>query len=134
MNLEDFGYKAQLTGDSFDAVVGDVTAALKAQGFGVLTEIDVKATMKKKLDVDYGHYTILGACNPPLAHKAISAAPDIGLLLPCNVIVREVEGGAFEVNVVKPSAMFQLVSDPALEEVAAAADAKLKAAIDALRG
>ncbi len=133
MNLADFGYKTRISSDSFDAVVDKVTAALKEQGFGVLTEIDVKATMKKKLDVDFSEYKILGACNPPLAHKALSAAPAMGLLLPCNVVVRALDDGGFEVNAVKPSAMFAgFVDDPALSEVADAADAKLKAAIDAL--
>ena len=88
-----YGFETQLTGTSFEQALEKTTAALKAEGFGVLTQIDVKDTLKKKLDVDFRRYVILGACNPPLAHKALEAEGQIGLLLPCNVVVQEVPAG-----------------------------------------
>lgn len=117
----------------YEAAVEQVTAALKEQGFGVLTEIDVKATMKKKLDVDFQKYVILGACNPPLAHRALSAEPAIGLLLPCNVIVYEDEaqGGAV-VSLVDPIAMLGFVDNAALAPVAQEARTRLEKVAAAL--
>jgi uncharacterized protein (DUF302 family) len=109
----------------YEAALVKVTEALKAEGFGVLTSIDVKETMKKKLDVDFRKYTILGACNPPLAHKALTARPDVGLLLPCNVIVYE-EGDATMVNIIDPISMTNFIQDPALELVAEEARQRLK--------
>ncbi len=111
----------------YEAAVEQVTAALKEQGFGVLTEIDVKATMKKKLDVDFKKYVILGACNPPLAHRALSAELAIGLLLPCNVIVYEdeVQGGSV-VSLVDPIAMLGFVDNPDLAPVAQEARVRLE--------
>ncbi|MEV0464723.1 DUF302 domain-containing protein [Nocardia tengchongensis] len=108
--------------------------ALSEQGFGVLTEIDVTATMKQKLDADMEDYLILGACNPPLAHAALDVDRQIGLLLPCNVIVRKdpSDAAAVIVEAMNPQLMVQVVGDPALKEVADTAAAKLGAAIAAL--
>ena len=118
---------------SYEAAVEQVTAALKEQGFGVLTEIDVKATMKKKLDVDFQKYVILGACNPPLAHRALSAEPAIGLLLPCNVIVYEDEAqGGSVVSLVDPIAMLGFVGNAALAPVAQEARTRLEKVAAAL--
>lgn len=116
----------------FETAVERVTAALKAEGFGVLTEIDVKATMKKKLDVDFRKYVILGACNPPLAHKALSAELEIGLLLPCNVIVYEADDGNSVVSIVDPLMMLQVAQAECLQEVASEAAARLRRVHEAL--
>jgi uncharacterized protein (DUF302 family) len=109
-----------------------VTEALKAEGFGILTNIDVRETMKKKLDVDFRKYTILGACNPPLAHKALVARPDVGLLLPCNVIVYEA-GDVTVVNIIDPMSMTNFIQDPALEAVAGEARQRLKRVSEAIQ-
>ena len=110
---------------TFDEAVTRVTAALKAEGFGVLTEIDVKETLKKKLDVDFRPYKILGACNPPLAYRALSAAPEVGLLLPCNVTVSYVEDNVTDVAIIDPLSMLGLVQHPDLEPIAEEARARL---------
>jgi uncharacterized protein (DUF302 family) len=115
----------------YAAVVEEVRAALKDQGFGVLTEIDVQATMREKLGEETGPYVILGACNPPLAHRALTADPSIGLLLPCNVVVREGDGGTV-VEAVDPAVMLGVASAPELEAVAADAGKRLAAALEAL--
>ncbi|BCS32465.1 hypothetical protein TBR22_A16800 [Luteitalea sp. TBR-22] len=123
-----YGYTTHLPGIPFAEARTRVTDALKAQGFGVLTEIDVTATLKAKLDKDFRQYVILGACNPALAFKALSAELGIGLMLPCNVCVWEEEGGSV-VSIVKPSAMFQVVQSEALDEVMRDADARLQQAL-----
>ena len=115
----------------FEMAIEQVTSALKAEGFGVLTEIDVKATLKQKLGLDFKRYTILGACNPPLAHQALLAEPDIGLLLPCNVIIYEVEGGTM-VSIVDPLSMLGMVDNPALVPVTDEARARLERVHSAL--
>jgi uncharacterized protein (DUF302 family) len=116
----------------YDTAIEKVSEALKAKGFGVLTNIDVKETMKKKLDVDFRRYAILGACNPALAHQAISARPEIGLLLPCNVIIYE-EGQETVVSIVDPLSMFKVIDDPTLESVASEARERLKRVSDILQ-
>ena len=116
----------------FDTALQKVTDALKAEGFGVLTEIDVKATLKKKLDVDFRPYKILGACNPSLAYRALSAAPEIGLLLPCNVTVAQVDDG-IEVGIIDPLGMMGFVAHPDLEPVAEEARQRLDRVAKALQ-
>ena len=116
----------------FEEVIERVTIALKNEGFGILTEIDVKATMKKKLDVEMPPYRILGACNPHFAYQALQQEPKIGAMLPCNVIVRELEPGRSEVAAIDPIASMQAVGNPALKEVAEQVQAKMKNVIDAL--
>ncbi len=109
----------------FETAIERVTEALKSEGFGVLTDIDVKETLKKKLNVDFRPYRILGACNPPLAYQALQTAPEVGLLLPCNVIVYQVEDGMIEVSLVDPIAMLGVLSYPQLRTVAEDARARL---------
>jgi uncharacterized protein (DUF302 family) len=126
-----YGFTVKVPG-SFDAAVERVTEELQKQGFGVLTEIDVKATLKKKLDIDKRPYKILGACNPVLANQALDAEPDIGLLLPCNVIVREDEDGTVVVGFMDPASVLGLVQRPELEKLGAEVRGRLEQVRDAL--
>jgi uncharacterized protein (DUF302 family) len=116
----------------FDEILARVPEALKTEGFGVLTEIDVQATLKKKLDVDFRRYRILGACNPPFAHKALSCSLEIGMLLPCNVIVYETDEGQTVVSAVDPVQTMAAQADPALRPIAEEVQAKLRRAIAAI--
>jgi len=126
-----YGFTVTVNGQ-FDDVVGRVTEALKGEGFGVLTEIDVKATLKAKLDIDKRPYKILGACNPQLANQAIEAEPDIGLLLPCNVVVREAEDGSIIVGFMDPAAVLGLVGREELQVLGTEVRTRLERVRDAL--
>ena len=126
-----YGYKKQITGP-FDEAVNKTKAALKKEGFGILTEINVQATLKTKLNVDFDKYVILGACNPPYAHKALQAEKEIGLMLPCNVIVQDIGEGNIEVSAVNPVASMESVKNDLLFEVAVNVKAKLESAVDAV--
>ena len=117
---------------NFEEAILKVTEELKKEGFGILTEIDVTATLKKKLNVDFHKYRILGACNPPFAYKALQAEPKIGTMLPCNVIVQELESGAIEVAAVDPLSSMQAIQNKALQPIAEEIQAKLKKVINQL--
>ena len=123
-------YFAKTIAGSFAATVDKVVAQLKQEGFGVLTEIDVQATLKQKLGAEFRPYRILGACNPPLAHRALSAEDKIGVMLPCNVIVQDVGGGKVEVAAINPLAAMEKVGNPALADIASEVADKLKHMID----
>jgi uncharacterized protein (DUF302 family) len=126
-----YGLRVQLP-IAYDEAVERTTAALKDEGFGVLTTIDVKATIKQKLDKDFRRYVILGACNPPLAHRALTAELEIGLLLPCNVIVYEATPGRSVVAAMAPLTAMDMTGNPELRDVAKEADARLRRALTAL--
>ena len=130
-STENIGRHLVLETDLDDALT-KVEAALKTEGFGILTQIDVKQTLKKKIDVDFRPYRILGACNPPLAHRALMAAPDVGLLLPCNVTVDEVDDNRTEVSIVDPLMMADFSDSERLQAVAAEAKSKLDRVADIL--
>ncbi len=129
-----YGFEKRLDHTSFADAVSDVTAALAGEGFGVLTTIDLQATLKQKLDVDVGRYVILGACNPALAHRALMAEPHSGLLLPCNVVVQERARGqpGVVVSIADPRAMFTMVDNPDVAPIAAEADERLRRVIEAV--
>jgi uncharacterized protein (DUF302 family) len=129
-----YGFKTTLTGTTFEQALAKTTEALKAEGFGVLSDIDVQRAMKDKLGVDMPPYRILGACNPPLAHQALQAVPDIGLLLPCNVVVREEAPGQVVVGFLDPQVMVGLVGAPEVKAVADQAEARLRRVCASLGG
>ena len=126
----EYGYKKQVN-LSYEEAVEKTRQALQQAGFGVLTEIDVKATLKKKLDADFDNYIILGACNPPLAYRALQAERDIGLLLPCNLIVYEQAGQTY-VSAMLPTVAMSMVENAALADVAVQVEAKLKQVVDSV--
>ena len=125
-------YIAKSVDGAFPAVVEQVKEALKTEGFGVLTDIDVKATMKQKLDIEFRNYRILGACNPPLAHQALNADDKIGTMLPCNVIVQDLGDGKIEVAAINPAVSMEHVGNPTLSKIAEAVAGKLQRVIAAI--
>jgi len=125
-------YFSKTIDESFDNAIQKVTEALKAEGFGILTEIDIKATLKKKLDVDFYNYKILGACNPPFAYKALLAEDKIGTMLPCNVIVQEKVAGRVEISAVDPSASMQAIENKTLFDIATEIRSRLQKVIEQL--
>jgi uncharacterized protein (DUF302 family) len=129
-----YGFSTTLNKTDFAEAIRRVTEALKEQGFGVLSDIDVQATLKAKLQVDMRPYRILGACNPSFAHRALATEPTIGLLLPCNVVVQELEDGQIQVDFMDPEAVLQLVDNPAMPEVAALVKGRLMQVCTALGG
>jgi uncharacterized protein (DUF302 family) len=129
-----YGFTTTLTGASFDQALAQTIAALKVEGFGILSDIDVQRAMKEKLGFDMPPYRILGACNPPLAHQALQAVPDIGLLLPCNVIVREETPDRVVVGFLDPQIMVHLVGKAEVKAVADAAEQRLRRVCESLGG
>lgn len=125
-------YLAKTIETSFDDAIERTTKALADEGFGIMTEIDVKGTLKKKLDMDFRAYKILGACNPVLAHKVISSEDKIGALLPCNVMVQETAEGSVEIAAVDPVSWLDLIKNPELEETLTDVRGKLQRVIDAI--
>jgi uncharacterized protein (DUF302 family) len=128
----DYYFNKILTATSFEKAIERITQTLKQEGFGILTEIDIKTTLKKKLDIDFPDYKILGACNPGFAHKALMAEDKIGTMLPCNVIVRKTTSGDIEVAAVDPAASMTGVKNEALTEIAEEVRNKIKRAVDSL--
>jgi uncharacterized protein (DUF302 family) len=127
----DYYFSKTVTG-SFENAIQKVTEALKAEGFGILTEIDIKATLKKKLDVDFYNYKILGACNPPFAYKALLAEDKIGTMLPCNIIIQERVTGQVEISAVDPVASMQAIENKELGDIASEIRARLQKVIKEL--
>jgi len=127
-----YGLVKELPNLDYDDAVTRTTEALKAEGFGILTSIDVKATLKEKIDVDFRRYVILGACNPPLAHKSLSAEPLIGLLLPCNFVVMEGDEGGSVVAAFKPTEGFKLVDNEGVQPLAAEVEERLVRVLESL--
>ena len=126
-----YGFTRTLKGVSYDAARGRIEATLKEEGFGILTEIDVKATLKAKLNVDFANYVILGACNPTLAHQALGADPGVGLMLPCNVVVTQDDQGNAVIAVLDPQSMLKVMDDPSpLEKTMQEARERLQRALD----
>lgn len=125
-------FKKELNNIGFEQAIEKTTEALKKEGFGVLTEIDIKATLKKKLDVDFRNYKILGACNPGFAYKALLAEDNIGTMLPCNVIVQEKNSGLIEISAVDPAASMQAVDNDSLNLIAREVRDKLKRMVESL--
>jgi uncharacterized protein (DUF302 family) len=125
-------YVNKVLSTDFDSAIEQVTAKLKSEGFGVLTEIDVQKTLKEKIDVDFRKYKILGACNPPNAYKALSNEPYIGLMLPCNIVVQETDNGKIDVSAVDPQASMQAVENPELAKIAGDIKSKLEQVINSL--
>jgi uncharacterized protein (DUF302 family) len=123
-------YFTKIVALDFNSAIEKVTEELKNEGFGVLTEIDVKATMKKKLDIDFRNYKILGACNPPFAYKALTEEDKIGTMLPCNVVVQEHESGKVEVTAVDPVASMKAIQNPGLAPIALEIQEKLRKVIE----
>ena len=128
----DYYFSKTLTNTTFDEVIEKTTQCLKEEGFGILTEIDIKTTLKKKLDVDFPNYRILGACNPPFAYKALQAENKIGTMLPCNVIVRETEAGDIEVAAIDPMVSMMGVKSDKLAVIAEEVRNKLQKAVNKL--
>ena len=128
-----YGYTRELRGVTVDQAIDKVTAALKEQGFGVLTRIDVDKTLKEKIGAEFRRMVILGACNPKIAHKALGAELGIGLLLPCNVTVFTGDEGQTVVQIIKPESMFELVKKPGMEPLVEEADTRLRSALASLR-
>lgn len=130
-NIEPYYFAKILTGD-YDAIVAKVTEALKTEGFGVISTIDLQEKFKEKLDIDYKKYVILGACNPAFAHKALEMEDKIGTMLPCNVIIQETGENEFEVAAVNPVASMMAIDNPGLTEMAIQVRARMQAVIDKL--
>lgn len=131
ISLATYGIGKDVKG-KYSEIINRVKEALKSEGFGVLTEIDVKATLKKKIDVDVPDQVILGACNPGFAHKAMEVEPDLGLLLPCNVVVRQISNGEYRVSTVDPEKMLSVVGRDDIQPIAREIKNKLKRAIESL--
>ncbi len=125
-------YFAKSLASDFDEAVQRAVEALKGEGFGIITEIDVKETLKKKINVDFRNYRILGACNPALAHDALQIEDKVGTMLPCNVVVQDIGGGRTEVAAIDPVASMQAIDNPRLKEAATQVQARLRKVIDSL--